>query len=121
MTLSELAEKPGTGCEGTARGLVRVNEGAISLKTVFDHITNYAVCAGVLAVAAHLAKTGELLGKVTATVLLLLFLVLLALNIMQGLVLASAMGMRRWAGFALGALMVLVFAQLAIAPAFWLR
>ena len=114
MKLTEITNEPSTGYEAIIRRLIRVDDRDVSLKGLFDHVRNYAICGGVLAAAVYLGKAGSLLDLVSAAILVLMFFTLLLLNIAQGLVLASALGIRRWAGIALGVVMILVFAQLAV-------
>ncbi len=116
MKLADLARKPSGGCEGMVRRLVRVDETHVDLSSIIDHIAAYPICAGILTVAGYLGRTGELVGKVSAALLLVLLVTLLTLNIVRGLVLASVIGITRWAGILLALLMLLVVAQLAIVP-----
>ena len=114
MKLRELTQSPATGYEAIVRQLLRVDDRDASLKGIFDHFRNYAICGGVLAVATVLGKSREPLELVAAGILVVIFFALLALNIAQGLVLVSALGISRWAGIALGIIMLFVFGQLAV-------
>jgi len=120
-TLQQIVNAPADGYEGVMRRLLRVEERDISLKGIFDHFRNYLICAGLLSGAIAIAKFGAVLAplpSVRITLALLvaaLALALMAANFFQGLVLASALGISRWAGYLLGPLMVTVIGNVVVA------
>ena len=115
MKLNDIVATDAPGAEGLVRRLLRVDEKDLTLKLLFDHFRNYAVCAALIGAARLFGQVGLPLANVFAALILLVASSLVALNMAHGLVIASAFGIRRWAGFALGVLMFIVMGSLTVA------
>lgn len=121
MDIHELVSQPANGWEGVARRLLRVEEKDVSLKGVFDYFRNYLICAGLLGGAVLVARHGTTFAFLPAprvglvVLLALIAIFLMALNLLQGVVLASAFGIRRWAGYSLGLFMFLAMSDVVVA------
>ncbi|WP_333878079.1 hypothetical protein [Methylobacter sp.] len=114
MKLHDLTRLPSSGFEGMLRRLLQVEEKDLSPKSIFDHFRNYLICASLISGGILISKTGSPLSLVLAVFLFLIAFGLLALNITHGLILVSALGIRRWLGIALGLIMFFVMGHVVV-------